>query len=225
MSGPTKASERLSLSHGVCGVFLSISLRGLTDCALASDPPVPLQVISGQLTGRLNQVTLRIVFDQLHEQLGLDYVAPHAELVKVISVTLKKESVPGALSTKILARWDYAFTLDAGGNVTALHRMALEVPNTDIMVFSQGRESHDPTDLVFAREEGVGPGLGRSPEDESSKNVPLSSMPIRKGTRGSRRVFASHDPSMIRPPAPASLCQSCPRIPRACKFLVQILSK
>lgn len=192
----------------VCGwVLLSICLCGLADWALASDRQIPLHVDSGRLTGQLSQVTLRTVLSKLHEQLGLNYVAPDAELEKVISVTLQKEPLPRALS-KILAQWDYAFTLDAAGNITTLHVMGKvppEVSLADTMVGSGGRESHEQKRRELTRQGGVAHGLGGPREDQLSKNVPLSLMPTQERARESSKILASLDLSMdIRPPAPGT---------------------
>jgi len=199
------------------GIFLGISLCGLPDWALASNRQIPLHVDSGRLTGQLHQVTLRTVLGQLHDQLGLDYVASDAELEKVISVSLQKEPLPRALS-KILARWDYAFTLDAAGNITTLHVMAKvqpEVPSADTMVQNQGRESHEQKGRTLPRQGGLHYGTGRTREHQLSKNVPLAPMPAGERTRKSRKVFASLDLSMdIRPPAPGTSMPILPANPK-----------
>lgn len=83
------------------------------------------------------------VLGQLQKQLGLDYVAPYAELEKVISVRLQKEPLPRALS-KILAHWNYAFTVNAAGNITTLHvmtKVSPEVSLADKMAKGRGLES------------------------------------------------------------------------------------
>ena len=114
----------------VCGgVLLFVSLLGQARWALASGPVAGIHVDSGRLTAQLNQVTLRAVLGQLHDQLGIDYVAPHAELGKVISVTLKQEPLSGALS-KILAPWDYAFTLNGAGQIKTLYLMVKVSPES-----------------------------------------------------------------------------------------------
>lgn len=105
-------------------------LHGVWRCASghqstgwASDRKLPLYAESGRLTGQLDQLTLRTVLGQLPKLLGPDYVAPDAELEKVISVRLHKKPLCRAL-LKILALWDYAFTLNTAGNITTLHMMA-----------------------------------------------------------------------------------------------------
>lgn len=131
ISGPTKARERTTLLHGLCAVILGISLCGMPDWALASDRQVPLYVDSGRLTSQLNQVPLRRVLVQLQKQLSLDYVTPDAELEKVILVRWQNESLPRAFS-KILAHWDYAFTLNVAGNITRLHVMTKVWPEVSL---------------------------------------------------------------------------------------------
>ena len=202
----------------VCGgMLLGISLCELPNWALASNRQIPLYVDSGRLTGQLNQVTLRTVLGQLHNQLGLDYVAPDAELEKVITVSFQKEPLPRALS-KILAQWNYAFTLDAAGNITTLHVMAKlppEVPSPDTMVQNQGRKSHEQKGRTLPRQGGAHHGTGRTREHQLSKNVPLAPMPAGESTRESRKVFASLNLSMdIRPPAPGTSMPILPTNPK-----------
>jgi len=202
----------------VCGgMLLGIGLCGLPDWALASNRQIPLHVDSGRLTGQLNQVTLRTVLGQLHDQLGLDYVAPDAELEKVITVSFQKELLPRALSM-ILAQWNYAFTLDAAGNITTLHVMAKvqpDVPSPDTMVNNQGRESQEQNGRTLPRQGGAHHGTGRTREHQLSKNVPLAPMPAGERTRKSRKVFTSLDLSMdIRPPAPGTSMPILPANPK-----------
>jgi hypothetical protein len=60
------------------------------------------------------------VLEQLHKQLGITYEAPVEELDKVISVDLQQDPILPALA-KILAPWDYAFTVNAAGHVQFLY--------------------------------------------------------------------------------------------------------
>jgi hypothetical protein len=65
-------------------------------------------------------VTLRTVLEQLQKQLGIAYEAPAGELDKVISVDLQQAPILPALA-KILAPWDYAFTVNAAGHLQFLY--------------------------------------------------------------------------------------------------------
>ena len=87
---------------------------------LASTLEVSLQVEGDRLTGNLSQVTLRTVLEQLQKQLGITYEAPAGELDKVISVDLQQDPILPALA-KILAPWDYAFTVNAAGHLQFLY--------------------------------------------------------------------------------------------------------
>jgi hypothetical protein len=198
----------------VCGgVLLSVSMLGLTGWALASDPLVRLHVDSGRLTGQLTQVTLRAVLGQLHNQLGIDYVAPDAELGKVISVTLQKEPLSRALS-KILAAWDYAFTLDAAGNIKTLYVTAKVAPETSLadMMAKGGRpESHEQKVSELQRHGWAGHGSGMRREDQLNKKASMSGLSTRERAVTSRKVLASLGASMgIRPPAPGTSMQILP---------------
>lgn len=192
----------------VCGgLLLSVSVNGLTGWALTSDPLVRLHVDSGRLTGQLTQVTLRTVLGQLHDQLGIDFVAPDAELRKVISITLQREPLPSALS-KILAPWDYAFTLDAAGNIKILYVMAKVSPEAslaDTMVESGGLQSHQQKGSELQRQGRADYGLGMPRESRLNKKALLSdlSMRGREGTSG-KMVPSVAVPMEIRPPAPGT---------------------
>jgi hypothetical protein len=205
----------------VCGVvLLGISLCGLPDWALASDRQIPLHVDSGRLTGQLNQVTLRTVLGQLHKQLGLDYVAPDAELEKVISVRLQKEPLPRALS-KILAHWDYAFTLNAAGNITTLHVMAKvspEVSLADKMAKGRGSESPEQKASALQKYGLADHGLDMERENQMNKNVLRSDLQTNGKGGSSGQVFATRDvPMEIRPPAPGT---SMPILPASSKDML-----
>lgn len=101
-----------------------VCLRGV-GWALA--PEVPLQMEGDRLTGHLSQVTLRTVLDQLQKQLGIVYEAPAGELDKIISIDLQQAPILPALA-KILAPWDYAFTVNAGGHLQFLYVMPKAPP-------------------------------------------------------------------------------------------------
>ncbi len=101
----------------LAALILLVCLRG---GVLALTPEVPLQVEGDRLTGHLSQVTLRTVLEQLQKQLGIKYEAPVEEMNKVISVDLQQEKILPALA-KILAQWDYAFTVNAAGRLQFLY--------------------------------------------------------------------------------------------------------
>lgn len=192
----------------VCGgVLLGFCLCGLPDWALASDGQIPLHVDSGRLTGQLDQVTLRTVLGQLHKQMGLDYVAPEAELEKVISVRLQKEPLHRALS-KILAQWDYAFTLNAAGNITTLHVMTKVSPElslADKMAKGRGLESPEQNANPPQKYGLAGNGLDFERENQMNKKVLRSERQTNGKGRSSGQMFAIRDvPMEIRPPAPGA---------------------
>lgn len=189
----------------VCGgALLGISLCGLPDWALAFDRQIPLHVDSGRLTGQLHQVSLRTVLAHLHKELGLDYVAPDAELEKVISVRLQNEPLPRALS-KILVQWDYAFTLNAAGKITTLHVMAKvspEVSLSDKKVRGRGREPSGQKISAVPKNGLAGHGLDRERENQMNKNVSRSERPSHGKRRSGGQLFAIRNaPMEIRPPA------------------------
>ena len=205
----------------VCGgILLGISLCGLPDWALASDRQIRLHVDSGRLTGQFNQVTLRTVLGQLHDQLGLEYVAPEAELEKVISVRFQKESLPRALS-KILAQWDYAFTLNAVGNITTLHVMAKVSPEVSLAdKMAKGRGSESPEQKASGPQKyGLADhGSDMEREDQINKKVLRSDRQMKGKGGSSRKVFATRDvPMEIRPPAPGT---SMPILPASSKDML-----
>ena len=185
------------------GVLFSVSMLGLPGWALASDQQVRLQVDSGRLTGELTHVTLRTVLGQLHDRLGIDYVAPDAELGKVISITLKKEPLSKALS-KILAPWDYAFTLDAAGNIKTLYVTAKGEPVTslgDMMAKGGGTESHQQKFRELQRSGRTGQGPAMQREAQLNKKASVSGLQTKERAVTSSKVFAGLGVSMeIRPP-------------------------
>ena len=107
---------------------------------MAMTPEVPLQVEGDRLTGHLSQVTLRTVLEQLQKQLGITYEAPVEELDKVISVDLQQDKILPALA-KILAPWDYAFTVNAAGHLQFLYVTAKAPPG------EVGSETRNPSDV------------------------------------------------------------------------------
>lgn len=192
----------------VCsGVLLSVSMLGMTGWALASDPVVRLHVDSGRLTAQLTQVTLRTVLSQLHDQLGIDCVAPEAELGKVISVTLQKEPLSRALS-KILAPWDYAFTLGAAGQIKTLYVMAKVSPEsflTDTMTKNGGPESHKQKASELQRHGRGDQESGMRREEQLTKKAPMPGWPKKERAGASGKVVAFMAvPMEIRPPAPGT---------------------
>ncbi|MGP0595003.1 hypothetical protein ACTRXD_20995 [Nitrospira sp. T9] len=189
----------------VCGgVLLGTSLCGLPDMALASDRQIPLHVDSGRMTGQLHQVSLRTVLGQLQKQLGLDYVAPDAEMEKVISVRLQNEPLHRALS-KILVQWDYAFTLNAAGKITTLHVMAKVSPEAslaDKRIKSPGREPSGQKISAVPKNGLAGYGLNRERENQRNKNMSRSERQYHGKRRSGGQVFAIRNvPMEIRPPA------------------------
>ncbi|MFZ1745033.1 MAG: hypothetical protein WBO24_02855 [Nitrospirales bacterium] len=192
----------------VCGgVLLGISLCGLPDWALAFDRQIPLHVDSGRVTGQLHQVSLRTVLDQLRKELGLDYVAPDAELEKVISVRLQKEPLYRALS-KILVQWDYAFTLNAAGNITTLHVMAKVAPEVSLSekkAKGWGPESSGQKTSALPKYRLAGHGLDMERENQMNRNMSRSERQSHGKRRSSGQVFAIRNvPMEIRPPAPGA---------------------
>jgi hypothetical protein len=182
-------------------------MLGLKGWALASDSSVRLHVDSGRLTGQLTQVTLRAVLGQLHDQLGIDYVAPDSELGKVISVTLHKEPLSKALS-KILAPWDYAFTLDATGNIKTLYvtsKVSPEASLADMIAKGGGPEFHEQKASKIQRHGRAGHESGMRGEEQLNKKAPMSGMSTRERAVTNGKVFTSVGvPMEIRPPAPGT---------------------
>lgn len=190
------------------GLLLSVSFPGLASWALASAPQVRLQIDSGRLTGQLTQVTLHAVLGQLHEQLGIDYVAPDSELGKMISVTLKKEPLVSALS-KILAPWDYAFTLDAGGNIKTLYVTAKVSPESSLantMVKSMKSDSRKPSVSELQRHGQVDHGSSMRREGLLNKKASMPDLTTREGRTGtSGKVFTNVTiPMEVSPPGPGA---------------------
>ena len=188
----------------VCGGLLSLSLFGLTDRVLASDPLVRLHVESGRLTAQLSQVTLRAVLGRLHDHLGIKYVVPAGELGKMVSVTLQQEPLTMALA-KILAPWDYAFTLDPVGNIKTIYVMAKvsqESSSADTRIKGKGRESRN------------NPGSDMRHENRLNKKTPMPDiMRETEGTNGNM-VANVVAPMEIRPPVPGTSMPILPANPK-----------
>jgi len=202
----------------VCGgVLLSVSMPGLTGWALASDPLVGLHFDSGRLTGQLTQVTLRAVLGQLHDKLGIDFVAPDAELGKVISVTLQKEPLSKALS-KILASWDYAVTLDASRNIKTIYVTAKVSPETSIAdtMAKMGRpESHEQKVSELQKYRGSDHGSGMRHEDQLNKKASMHERSTKKRVGKSGKDFVQVAlPMEIRPPASGTSMPILPANPK-----------
>lgn len=189
------------------GVLLGITLCGLPDMALSSDRQIPLRVDSGGVTGQLHQVTLRTVLAQLHKELGLDYVAPDAELEKVISVRLQKEPLHRALS-KILVHWDYAFTLNAAGNITNLHvmpKVAPEVFLSEKNAKGWGPESSGQKTRALPKYGLTGHELDLERQKQMNRTMSRSERQSHGKNMSSGEVLAIRNiPMKIRPPAPGA---------------------
>jgi len=190
----------------VCGgILLSVIMLGMTGWVLASTPLGGLHVDSGRLTGQLTQVTLRTVLNQLHDQLGIDYVAPDAELGKVISVTLQKEPLAKALS-KILAPWDYAFRLDAAGNIKTLYVTAKVSPEAslDDTIAKGGRlPSHEQKFIEGKRHGRADHGSSMRRENRLNKKTSIPDLTTRERTGTNGEVFTNVAVTMeIRAPGP-----------------------
>lgn len=106
-------------------------LVGLSGKGWALTPEVPLQVEGDRLTAHLSQVPLRTVLEQLQKQLGITYEVPAGELDNLISVDLQQTPILPALA-KILAPWDYAFTVNAGGHLRSLY-ITPKAPPADVV--------------------------------------------------------------------------------------------
>ena len=119
-------------------VFLLLGT--LVGQGMALTPEGPLHVEGDRLTGHLSQVTLRTVLEQLQKELGIKYEAPVEELNKVISVDLQQDKILPALA-KILAQWDYAFTVNAAGRLQFLYVTPKAPPREALS------ETRNPTDV------------------------------------------------------------------------------
>ncbi len=117
------------ITHLVLLVFIMLGGPRGEGWALTSE--VPLQVEGDRLTAHLSQVPLRTVLEQLQKQLGFTYEVPAGELDNLISVDLQQTPILPALA-KILAPWDYAFTVNAGGHLRSLY-ITPKAPPADVL--------------------------------------------------------------------------------------------
>ena len=118
-------------------ILFSMGLGG----GWASTSEVPLQLEGDRLTGHLSQVSLRTVLEQLRKQLGITYEAPAEELDKIISIDLQQAPILPALA-KILAPWDYAFTVNSAGHLQFLYVTPKAPPAEAVS------EANDPSDAI-----------------------------------------------------------------------------
>jgi hypothetical protein len=195
---------RMGIIPVMCVAALHIAaMAESTGWALASD----LRIDSGRLTGYLTRVPLRAVLNHLHDQLGIDYVASDAELEKVISVTLQREPLSRALS-KILAPWDYAFTLDASGSIKILYVMAKESSKssiTDMMDKEGRRQTHEQKRRTIQQQVREDQGSGKRHEDRLNKTGSMSELINREKDGASGKMLSNVAvPMVIRPPAPGT---------------------
>jgi hypothetical protein len=188
----------------VCSVILlNLELFGFPGRTMASDSLLHLHVDSDRLTGRLTHMTLHEVLGQLHDQLGIDYVVPDAELEKIISVTLQKEPVSMALS-KILARWDYAFTVNTAGKIKTLYVMAKVPPEelvpeaTNHVEAMEEPYGEDVRELSNAVQEDQRSAMSR--EHPFQQHAPLSELHARESAGSKPERSPGLVPMEIRPP-------------------------
>jgi len=114
---PSASPGQENTKRIVAGILLlSLLILGNGGLGVASETPPLLQIQRDRITGVLTQVPLRMVLEQLQEQLAIEYVVPEEELDKLVSANLAGEPVIKALS-KILAPWDYALQIDQQGRV------------------------------------------------------------------------------------------------------------
>lgn len=139
-------SRQRIMSRWIIGLVLVASLILVAPIGqvMALTTEVPLQVEGDRLTGHLSQVTLRTVLEQLQKQLGIKYEAPVEELNKVISVHLQQDKILPALA-KILAPWDYAFTVNAAGHLQFLYVTPKAPPGPAVS------ETRSPSDVGSSR--------------------------------------------------------------------------
>ena len=224
-------SKQRIMSRLINGLVLVtfLLLVGLRGGGVAMTPEVPLQVEGDRLTGHLSQVTLRTVLEQLQKQLGITYEAPVEELDKVISVDLQQDKILPALA-KILAPWDYAFTVNAAGHLQFLYVTAKAPPGE---VGSETRNPSDvgssnalgETDFSSAQQREVDtpsfqshdgePGANLSPSDSSFSSssgespglrgpvvgVPMDIQPVPAGTTMPMVPASSGSGMQVTPPA------------------------
>lgn len=193
-------SRQRVMSRWINGlVLVAFLILGTLGEGMALTPEVPLQVEGDRLTGHLSQVPLRTVLEQLQKQLGIKYEAPVEELNKVISVDLQQDKILPALA-KILAPWDYAFTVNAAGRLQFLYVTPKAPPGP---TFS---ETRSPTDVGSSRgfgetglssDQPMEPGQGEvdpapflSHEGEADSNFSSSASSFSSSSGGSPGVGA-----------------------------------
>jgi len=194
--------SRLIITLALMFVMILGSLKGE---GWASTAEGLLQLEGDRLTGHLSQVTLRTVLEQLRKQLGITYEAPSGELDKVISVDLQQVPVIPALA-KILAPWDYAFTVNSAGHLQFLYvtpkappeeptfhtKESSEVPSSNTLAetesgsFPSGDSSQEAgdVDLALPQEQESDPTspsastLGSPPEQMDGFSPPMAGVPM-----------------------------------------------
>jgi hypothetical protein len=162
-------------------LIIFLLLVGLKGGGLALSQDGPLQLDGDRLTGHLSQVPLRIVLEQLQKQLGIIYEVPAGELDTVISVDLEQEPIVPALG-KILAPWDYAFTMNAGGHLRFLYITPKAAP---VEAVSGSSEASDVKPSKALAERGLSPlkqsepvrGAGEIDRSLSNERKPDSTSP------------------------------------------------
>lgn len=113
----------------VAGILLFIVLAlGHGGIGIASETHSLLHIQRDRITGVLTHVSLRMVLEQLQEELAIEYVVPEEELDKFVSAHLAGEPVTKALS-KILAPWDYALQVGPEGRVHQIFVVAKAEPS------------------------------------------------------------------------------------------------
>lgn len=172
-------SKQRILSRWISGLVLVVFLilGALIGQGRALTQEVPLQVEGDRLTAHLSQVTLRTVLEQLQKQLGIKYEAPVEELNKVISVDLQQDKILPALA-KILAPWDYAFTVNAAGRLQFLY-VTPKAPLGEAV-----SETRNPSDFGSSNvldESGLSSDRQMEPEEEE---VDTRSFPSHEGEPG-----------------------------------------
>lgn len=156
--------SKQGMSRWISGLLLVVFLIfwALIGQTMALTPEGPLRVEGDRLTGHLSQVTLRTVLEQLQKQLGIKYEAPVEELNKVISVDLQQDKILPALA-KILAQWDYAFTVNAAGRLQFLYVTAKAPPREAV---SETRNPADGESSNVLGESGLSPDPQMEPVQE-----------------------------------------------------------
>ena len=158
-------------------VFLMVvAFRGVGG-ALTLD--APLQLEGDRLTGHLSQVPLRTVLQQLQKQLGITYEAPAGELDKIISVDLQQTPILPALA-KILAPWDYAFTVNAAGHLQFLYITPKALPAEAVSETSKPPDvtsSNSTAETGYNSLEGSNSGRGAGDVDRSLSHEHDSILP------------------------------------------------